>query len=163
MKKIRAEILRLLQKNARISDQEIADRLAVDVETVQTVIRQLEKEHVIMGYSALINPDQLETPEVRAVIEVEVLPERDGGFDRVARGVSKFPEVLAVQLLSGSYDLALEVKGDTLQDVAYFVASKLSTIKGVKATRTHFLLKKYKQAGFILHEDEDYERLKIVP
>jgi DNA-binding Lrp family transcriptional regulator len=163
MKEIRAQIMRLLQKNARISNQEIADRLAVDLATVEKVIRQLEDEHVIMGYSALINVDRLETPEVRAVIEVEVLPERDGGFDRVARCISKFPEVLAVQLLSGDYDLALEVKGETLQEVAYFVASKLSTIDGVKATRTHFLLKKYKQAGFVLHEDEDYERLKIVP
>ncbi len=161
--KMREEILRLLQKNARISDQEIADRLAVEVGQVSATIQAMQADHTIIGYSTLINEEMLPEPPVRALIEVEVLPERDGGFDRVARMTSKFPEVKAVALLSGSYDLSLEVTGKTLQEVAFFVSSKLSTIPGIRATRTHFLLKKYKQAGFILHEDEEYERLKVTP
>lgn len=156
-------ILRLLQKNARMPAQEIADRLQISVEEVNDLIRDMEDDRTIIGYGVFVNDDNLQESPVRALIEVEVSPERDGGFDRIARAVSRFPEVRTVQLLSGSYDLSLEVVGNTLQDVAQFVASKLAVQEGVRATRTHFLLRKYKEAGFVRHEEEEYERLKVAP
>ena len=100
---------------------------------------------------------------VTAIIEVRVRPEREGGFDRIARRLSKFPQVTALYLMSGRYDLMLEVRGTDLNEVASFVSSKLSTIDGVLSTATHFLLKKYKEAGTMLLEEERDERLKIVP
>ncbi len=162
-KKIKADILRLLQNNARMGNQEIADRLRISCEEVGSLIQSLEKDGTIMGYSALVNEENLEIAKVRAIIEVEVQPQRDGGFDYVAKLISKFSEVTTVHLVSGRYDLRLEVVGDSLQDVAAFVASKLAPLDGVKATVTHFLLKKYKEAGFRLHKDEQHERLKVVP
>lgn len=160
---IKKRILEHLRANARITNAELAERLDVDEEAVAQTIRDLERSHTIMGYSALCNEDNLEDRPVRALIEVEVQPEREGGFDRTARRISKFSEVKAVSLLSGSYDLLLEVTGTSLHEVASFVAEKLSPMEGIRATRTHFLLKKYKQAGFALHEEEDHERLKVVP
>ncbi len=160
---LKQEILRLLRKNARMSCREIAERLQIDQAAAEAAIKELENDRTITGYSVLVNEEKVANPPVRALIEVDVIPERDGGFDYVARRISKFPEVISVQLLSGSYDLSLEVVGTSLQEVAYFVASKLSAMEGVKATRTHFLLKKYKQAGFVLQEEEGYERLKVVP
>lgn len=156
-------ILEHLRSNARISNRELAERLEISEEDVAAAIGEMESGRTIMGYSALCNEDNLDHRPVRAMIEVEVQPEREGGFDRIARRISKFPEVKAVSLLSGSYDLLLEVMGPSLHDVAYFVAEKLSPMEGIRATRTHFLLKKYKQAGFVLHEDETHERLKVVP
>jgi len=161
--KLNASILHLLEQNARIAVDEIAARLEVDAPAVDAAIDQMKKDQVIMGYTTLLNEDRLASPPVRALIEVEVVPDREGGFDRVARRLSRFPEVRAVSLLSGSYDLSLEVVGSTLHEVAYFVSNKLSVMDGVKATRTHFLLKKYKQAGIILHEVDEHERLKVVP
>jgi DNA-binding Lrp family transcriptional regulator len=95
------------------------------------------------------------------LIEVKVTPSRDGGFDRVARRIAKFPEVTDLCLLSGSYDLQLTVEGDSLQQVANFVAAKLATIDGVISTSTGFQLKKYKESGIIMQSDEEYERLKV--
>ncbi len=160
-KQLRGQILALLQKNARIETREIAERLAVPEETVSRLIAEMERERTILGYYALIREDAPEDGKVRAVIEVSVRPERDGGFDHVARRVARFPEVRTVYLMSGGYDLALEVEGSSLREVAFFVASKLAPLEGVTSTATHFLLKKYKEAGFLLDEEEDHERLKI--
>lgn len=160
---IEQSILNLLQDNARMSSREIADRLGVAVEDIDSRIAALEDEQVLIGYHAVINQDALAATRVRAIIEVEVQPERDGGFDRVARMISRFEEVENVFLVSGRYDLRLEVVGDSLQQVAFFVASKLAPLSGVQATATHFILKKYKEAGFEFERDEDYERLKVTP
>ena len=162
-KSIKKSVAELLQKNARISDLEIAERLQLTPAKVRTLIREMETDRIITGYHAVIDEEKLGLEQVRAIIEVEVQPERDSGFDRVARAISNFPEVVSVLLVSGRYDLRLEVVGESLQDVAFFVASKLAAIDGVKATATHFLLKKYKTVGFMLQEDAKYERLKVVP
>ena len=157
------KILRLLQRNARLTEKELADRLQTTPEEVSALIRKMQEDRTIMGYYALVNEDKLENAGVRAIIEVEVQPQREGGYDRVAFMISKFPEVKTVQLVSGRYDLRLEVVGASLQEVGLFVASKLAPINGVKATVTHFLLKNYKEAGFRFYEDEYYERLKVAP
>ncbi|UDQ97461.1 Lrp/AsnC family transcriptional regulator [Lentisphaerota bacterium WC36G] len=160
---MRESILKLLQQNSRISNSEIAARLDVCEDEVKKCIDSLEEGGVIKGYTAVINDEALENSAVKAIIEVKVSPSRDGGFDPVAKKIAKFSQVSEVYLISGGYDLRLVVNGQTLNEVASFVARKLSTIDGVTSTRTHFLLKKYKQANMILHEDEDFERLKITP
>lgn len=156
-------ILRLLRQNGRISAAEIADRLQSTAVEVEGTIAQLERDGLIMGYSVVLDEGKITNGEVRAIIEVEVQPERDGGFDNVAMALARFPEVHSVYLVSGRYDLRLEVVGQSLQEVARFVASKLASQDGVKATATHFILKKYKEAGVELREELPYERLKISP
>lgn len=158
-----SRILDLLKQDSRLSFEQIAERLDLTVEAVAEGVAWFERHKVIRGYSALIDDDNLPVQRVRAVIEVSVEPERDSGFDRVARALARFNEVSDVMLISGDYDLLLVVNGDTLQDVANFVASKLSPLKGVQSTRTHFLLKKYKEAGVQFHEEEEYERLAVTP
>lgn len=160
---IRAAILRLLRKNGRMPTAEIADRLQISAAEADAAVAQMERDGVIMGYSVIVDDDKVTQGEVRAIIEVEVQPERDSGFDHVAMSIARFPEVHSVYLVSGRYDLRLEVVGQSLQDVARFVASKLASQDGVKATATHFILKKYKEAGVELREEVPYERLKIVP
>lgn len=156
------DTLALLRQNARISTQEIADRLSSKVEIVAALIKKMEEERLILGYTAIV-AQEAQQDEVRAIIEVQVHPERDTGFDNIARKISSFPEVVAVHLVSGLYDLRLEIVGNSLQDVASFVASKLSSQDGVQSTATHFILKKYKEAGLELDKDEQHERLKIAP
>ena len=159
---ITKKVLNLLKKNARISIEEIADRLNSTPETISALIAQLEKDNVIVGYTALVN-DIDEKDEVRAIIEVQVTPERDAGFDNVALRLAQFPEVTALYLVSGKYDLRLEVVGKSLQDVASFVAGKLSSQDGVKSTATYFMLKKYKESGICFTKEEKNERLQVVP
>ncbi|MFA6816253.1 MAG: Lrp/AsnC family transcriptional regulator [Lentisphaeria bacterium] len=161
-KELKKNIMALLQCNARISNEEIAERLNSTADEVTAVIKKLEKTGVILGYSTIMRPDD-DSDEVRAIIEVQVQPERDTGFDNVARKLAKFAEVRSVYLVSGHYDLRLEIVGHSLQEIAFFVASKLSSQKGVKSTATLFMLKKYKEAGIEFDKEEKNERLKVFP
>ncbi len=161
-KKTKEQVLALLQQNARLTAAEIAERLQLDEDEVQTFIATCERNNTIHGYRALVAPDAM-PPRVRALIEVSVQPERDSGFDHIARNVSRFPEVVDVTLVSGTYDLMLTVVGETLHEVADFVATKLAPMDGIRHHSTHFVLKKYKEAGFVLEDDEEYERLNITP
>ena len=157
------KILALLRENARMGIHEIALRAGLpDVEAEQE-IRELEKCGIIRGYTAILNESELDDSKVKALIEVKVTPRREGGFDQVARRIARFPEVTDLYLVSGSFDLLLTVEGDSLQEVASFVSAKLSTIEGVLSTSTSFLLKKYKESGRIMQNDEEYERLKVCP
>ena len=160
---MKIKIINLLRENARISVAEIAEQLGAEEKKVSKTIKKLETDNIIKGYKVILNEEALNEKLVRALIELKVTPQRDGGFDRVAKRLSRFPEVTDCYLISGDYDLGLEVKGDSLQDVAAFVSEKLSTINGVISTATLFLLKKYKESGKILSEEEEYEKLKISP
>lgn len=160
---MKAKILNLLTEDARMSLAEIAKRVGATPEEVKTAILSLEDEGVIRGYKVILNESDLGISKVRALIEVKVTPRRDGGFDQVAQRIARYPEVTDLYLISGGFDLLLMVEGDSLQDIASFVSAKLSTIDGVISTSTGFMLKKYKESGRIMQNDEEYERLKVCP
>ena len=156
-------ILELLEKDARISAQEIAKLTKKKVDEVKKKIKKYEKEGMILGYKTVINKELVEDEkaEVRALIEVKVAPQKDLGFDRVAERIFSFPEVTSCYLLSGTYDLLLVVEGRDLKTVSRFVAEKLSPMENVRGTVTHFLLKKYKEDGIMLKSKEENKRLAI--
>ncbi len=158
------KVLRLLCENSRISSQEIADRLNIQESEAAAIIKKLEADKIICGYTVIVNEEALSgAKKVQALIEVKVTPQRDGGFDKVAKRIALFDAVKELSLVSGGYDLLLTVEGDTLQEVAAFVSEKLSTIDGVLSTATSFRLKKYKEAGKTIEYQDDYERLKVCP
>ncbi len=157
------KILALLQENARMKLSELAVRSGCTPEEAEQLIAELEAEDVIRGFTVILNEDAVQSTKVRALIEVKVTPRREGGFDQTAKRIARFPEVIDLYLVSGSYDLQLMVEGDSLQEVASFVSARLSTIEGVLSTSTLFLLKKYKESHKLMNDDEEYERLKICP
>ena len=129
------------------------------VEEVNQIIKKFEDEGVILKYSAILNPDKVSEnkEKVRAIIEIQVTPEREHGFDAIAERIYRFPEVKTVNLMSGGYDLQVILEGETIQEVAFFVARKLSTLNGVKSTKTHFVLKTYKEND-VIYVDEKKDR-----
>jgi DNA-binding Lrp family transcriptional regulator len=132
-------------------------------EAVKAKIAGYEGAGIIRGYQAVLNTDLMDVELVRAVIEIKVTPEREGGFNRIAERVSKFPEVESVYLMSGTYDLMAVVAGRNLKDVAFFVSEKLATIQGIISTGTHFMLKTYKNNGVLMEAEKTDERLKVSP
>ncbi|HOE07699.1 MAG TPA: Lrp/AsnC family transcriptional regulator [Treponemataceae bacterium] len=153
------EILQLLQDNARMSIDDIAAMTKKSADQVKQIIQKLEDDGIIVKYAAIVNPDKVlaTRDRVRAVIEIQVTPEREHGFDAIAERIYRFPEVKSLNLMSGGYDLQVIIEGDSLQDVAFFVARKLSTINGVKSTKTHFVLKTYKEND-VIYVDEKRDR-----
>ena len=157
------ELLKLLRTNALETPKDLARMLNTTEDAVKAKIAGYEQSGVIRGYQAVVNTDQLDVDLVRAVIEVKVTPEREGGFNRIAERVSKFPEVESVYLMSGTYDLLAVVTGRNLKEVAFFVSEKLATIAGIISTGTHFMLKTYKNNGVLMEAEKTDERLKISP
>ena len=157
------ELLNILKKNARTSLEDIAKMTRSTPGAVAARIEEYEKSGTIRGYRALINEDHLKEDRVTAVIEVKVQPEREGGFDRIARRISGFPEVVNMHLMSGKYDLLLFVEGDNLRKVASFVSERLATLDGVLSTGTHFMLKTYEQDGVLMDGERADDRLQVSP
>jgi DNA-binding Lrp family transcriptional regulator len=156
-------ILSELQRNSQISPQDLAKLLNLSESEVQQRIADWEADGTILGYQAVIDPERAGKTEVTALIEVKLTPERDGGFDRIARRISKFDEVKSCFLMSGGFDLVVIVEGPTLREIARFVAEKLSTIGGVVSTATHFKLKIYKDKGFEAKLDHHLDKLPVTP
>lgn len=158
------ELLTILQRNARTSIEDMARELSLSPADVAERIEKYEKSGVIRGYRALINDDVTANDRVTAVIEVRVQPEREGGFDHIARRISGFDEVVNMYLMSGKYDLLLFVEGKNLREVASFVSERLATLNGVLSTGTHFMLKTYKEEGVLMAGDaEGDDRLQVSP
>jgi len=157
------ELLKLLRKNALESAKNLGRMLNMSEEEVRSKIAEYERKGIIRAYQAIVNEDQLDLDRVRAVIEVKISPEREGGFDRTASRISKFTEVESMFLVSGAYDVLVFVKGNDLKEVASFVSEKLATIEGVLSTSTHFMLKTYKDQGVLMEGEQPDERLKVSP
>ncbi len=156
-------LVKLLKQNARLSNAQLAAMTDSTEQEVAAKIEKLENDGIIKGYSVILDEDKAEKDLVTAVIELKVTPQVDCGFDEIARAVMAYDEVDSVTLMSGGYDLAVSVNSSSLKDVAMFVAQRLSGIDGVLSTTTHFVLKKYKEKGFIIDNDETDERELVSP
>ncbi|HWI54069.1 MAG TPA: Lrp/AsnC family transcriptional regulator [Desulfobacteria bacterium] len=163
MRKTDREIVNILQDNSRIRPDQIAAMLGLEVSEVEDRIKALEDEGIIAKYLTLINWEKTCEEAVSALIEVKVAPQRGAGFDNVAERIYRFPEVKAVYLMSGGYDFSVLIEGNSMKEVALFVATKLATIENVQSTATHFVLKRYKQEGVIFDDKEKDRRLVISP
>lgn len=156
-------ILDILERDARTTPADIATMVGVAEDEVRRIIADCEARKVIRRYRTVVDWERAGEEGVLAFIDVRVSPAREVGFDDVASRIYRFPEVVAVYLVSGGYDLQVVVKGPDLKDVAMFVAEKLATIDRVHSTATHFLLRRYKEDGDILVEQEEDRRLAITP
>ena len=159
---MRDELLSIIEKNSRIDFSELAVLLGASEEDVLKELESLEKEGVICGYHTLINWEKTTIEKVMALIEVKVTPQRGRGFDNIAERIYNYPEVKAVYLISGGYDLLVILEEKTLKEIAGFVSDKLSTLDSVLSTATHFILKN-KDHGTILNKESKDEREVITP
>ena len=148
-----SNILDILQETADPDPSKLAKILDLTQEEVVAELETLRSEGTLLGWVPLLHPSKKESNLVRAVIEVKISPEREGGFDRLAHRISKFEEVEACHLMSGGYDLMVIVQGKNLHTVASFVSERLATMEGVLSTATHFLLRSYKEHGHLLSKD----------
>lgn len=152
------KLLKLIENDATLSTAELALMLEREEGEIDREIKALEDDGVILARQTVIDWEKTGRELVDALIEVKVVPERNGGFDRVAEQLLEFPEVRSLYLMSGGFDLMLIIEGKTMREVAYFVARRLATLESVSATATHFVLKKYKEKGVIYRAPKKDER-----
>lgn len=157
----REKILTFIEKNSRIDLKELAIMLGEEEADVANELAAMEEEHIICGYHTLIDWEKTSIEKVNALIEVRVTPQRGRGFDSVAERIYNYPEVNAVYLISGGYDLLVTLEGKTLREVSQFVSDRLSTLDSVLSTKTNFILKKYKDHGTVIAKPKEDERMLV--
>ena len=162
-KETRRAILNYIERNSKANLGELAIMLGTDEVTVANEIAAMEKEKIICGYHTIIDWDKAGSDMITALIEVRVTPQRDQGFDKIAERIYNFPEVTAVYLISGGYDLMVILEGWTLKGVSQFVSEKLAPIESIIGTSTYFILKKYKDHGTIMMDKHESNRMKVTP
>lgn len=155
------KIIQLLKEDARYTRRDIAKMIGSDEKTVGETISSLEERGVIVKYTAIINTERTGEEFIDALIEVKVTPQARSGYDAIAEEIYKFPEVKAVYLVSGTYDLAITLESKTARDVSLFVSERLSTIESVIGTTTHFIMKQYKESGVIMNGETGINRLPV--
>lgn len=160
---MREKILNYIEHNSRIDMKELAVLLGMNEIDVINEIAAMESEGIICGYHTLIDWDKVTQEKVLALIEVRVTPQRGKGFDDIAERIYKYPEVQSTYLISGAYDLLIFMEGKSIREISQFVSEKLSTLDSVLSTATHFVLRKYKDSGTILHKKYEDERMLMTP
>ena len=157
------KLVNLLRENARLTNEQLAVMLGTAPEAVAADIAALEESGMIIGYSAIINEEKFDKNCVTAFIELRVSPQVECGYDDIAEIIAQYKEVDSVRLMSGSFDLAVTIRGTNLRDIAMFVSDKLATLKGVLSTTTHFILQRYKEKGIEFKNDSGDERSLVSP
>jgi len=157
------QILEALEKDARLTPEQISTMTGMSVAEVKKAIKKAEEDRAILKYKAVIDWGKLGEEQVLALVEVKVVPQRNVGFDSIAERVYRFPQARSVYLASGTYDLAVLVAGKTMQEVAVFVSEKLAPLEAVQGTVTHFILKKYKEDGEVFDGGGEIKRLPVTP
>ncbi|MGB0416178.1 MAG: Lrp/AsnC family transcriptional regulator [Coraliomargarita sp.] len=145
-----SSVLQLILEGERLDTAQMAQVLNLSEAEVAAEIERLQAEKILLGWRPVLNPERAQEDIVRAVIEVRISPERDGGFDRLAARISQFDAVESCYLMSGSYDLLIFAIGKDLREVASFVSERLASVEGVLSTATHFMLRAYKEQGHLL-------------
>jgi DNA-binding Lrp family transcriptional regulator len=157
-------ILKLLKQNARLSSEELSSMTGLSVHEVEQKVKNYEKKGVIMGYSAILNDELVDGDEtVTAYVEVKITPQKNIGFDAIAKTIAQYDEVESVTLMSGAYDLAVTVSGTNVRTISLFISQRLSAIEGVLSTATHFILKRYKDKGICVDQFNSDERGFVSP
>ena len=152
-----SSLISLLFETGDPRPENLAKILGKSKQEVEQELEELQENKTLLGWVPVLNPDKTDPGKVRAVIEVKISPEREGGFDRMALRISKFAEVESCYLMSGGYDLLVFVTGKNLKSVASFISERLATIQGVLSTATHFLLRPYKDHGQLLSEESEFQ------
>ncbi|MBT5168436.1 MAG: Lrp/AsnC family transcriptional regulator [Opitutales bacterium] len=158
------EVFKLLAEGERLNESQMAEILGLSEKDVDAQLAALQEQGLLLGWIPVLNPSSGSETVVRGVIEVKVTPERGGGFNRLAQRIARFDEVESCYLMSGAYDLLVVVKQSSLHKVASFVSERLSTIEGIVSTATHFMLRAYKEQGYLIEQvEEEKDRLDVSP
>ena len=161
--KLELDLLALLEEDSTLTDEEMAMMLNSDAKSVRDAIENLEKDKSIVKYIAVVNRENLDDDKVEALIELKVTPQRDIGYDEIAKRIYRYSEINGVYLMAGAYDLAVRMESDSIKNISKFVFEKLAVIDGVTSTQTVFIMRKYKENGVVLVPEEHEDRLVVTP
>jgi len=159
----RREVLSVLLSDARQSNEDIARQTGLSAAAVEAAVASLEEQGVIRGYQAVVDWERLSNDHVSAQVELNVELDRETSYRDIANRIAKFPEVATLRLVSGEYDFAITVEGESMHDVSDFVADRIAPVPEITQTVTHFVMTTYKDRGIEFDADDEDDRLSVSP
>ena len=148
------EILKLLQKNCRMTAKEMAKKVGSPITTVYAKIKRMEELGVIKQYKAILDSKKLDKGAAAFILTSFVY--RPGGREKplsqrdVAKRIAAFPEVQEVHIITGGWDILIKVKADHVDTLGKFVMDKLRLIEGIDNTLSCIVYETVKETTDIL-------------
>ena len=148
MDEIDKRLLRLLQRDGRMTNVELARQAHLSPPATHERIRRLQQDGVIEGYSVRLNAGKLQRA---LLIFVEVLLDRTTGdvFEAFAAAVRSQPEVLECHMVAGGFDYLVKVRMKDMAAYRVFLADTLITMPGVRETRTYAVMEEVKDTSVL--------------
>lgn len=159
----RRELLDLLLRNARESTTDLARQTGMEEDRVESLIEELESDGVVRGYRAIVDWNRVEGERVRAEVELNVELDRETSYEDIARRIAGYRQVESLRLVSGDFDFAVGIAGDSMRDVSRFIADEVAPIPEVTQTVTHYVMESYKEGGIEFRSSDDDDRLAVSP
>jgi Lrp/AsnC family leucine-responsive transcriptional regulator len=141
-------ILRELQKDARLTTSQLADRIGLSTTPCWNRIKRLETQGFIDGYVALLNQEKLGLPET-VIIEVTLDRHDEDVLRRFGELLAEMPEVIEAYLTTGDYDYLVKVAVESTAGYERFLREKLYRLPGVRHTRSSFALRCLKKLNSV--------------
>ena len=162
-KDFQTRLLALIERDSKLTDEELAQLLHCDANTVHEALIELENDQIICGYHTLINWDKVDPDSVTAMVELRVTPQGGDGYNKIAEVIYQYPEVESLYLMSGAYDFLVMLREKNLKAISMFVSEKLAALDEVQSTTTYFTLIKYKEQGFPYVMPKKDRRMVVTP
>jgi len=153
--KTESKILKILEENARVSDETIADMIGINKSEVKKTIDNLKNNGIIMGFKPIINWKKINKEKISSIVQIKVIPQEREGFAKICKEISMDNRVKDVFVVTGDYDIHLYIEAENMDEISEFVTAKIATKKGVIGTNTHIVMKDFKRNGVKLFEEEN--------
>ena len=137
-------ILEQLQANGRLSNQELAERVALSPSPCLRRVRALERDGIIRGYAALLDPLKVGLG-LLAYVTVKLEKRGKMPVDQFTRAVQSWPEVIACFSMTGDMDYLMRVQVEDLTHYSRFIMDKLLKQPGVIDIKSNFVLERVKE------------------
>jgi len=142
--KIDRKILAILQKDARISITDLAERVGLSVTPCGERVKRLEKERVILGYHARLDPHALEL-SLLVFVEIKLSAKSGVIFEKFKREIIKLPSVLECHLVSGDFDYLVKARIPKMADYRKLLGDILLTLPGAQESRSYIVMEEVKE------------------
>jgi Lrp/AsnC family leucine-responsive transcriptional regulator len=136
-------ILKLLQKNSKLTNKALSTHLSLSVTAVYERIKKLEKTGIIKGYVALLSKEKLEQSFI-AFCHVKLIQHTQDNVKQFEKEVIKIDEVLECYHLSGDYDYLLKVHVKDMESYRNFMIEKLTNLNHIGSTHSMFMINEVK-------------------
>ena len=154
--KIDHRILAVLHKNARITNNELAERVSLSPSPCWQRVRRLVEQGYIKNHVTILDQTLLGMPDT-AIIEIRLERHSSGSFENFGKKLASLSEVIEVYAKTGEFEFLVKVAVNGSAGLDNFIQNKLYLIPGIRETRSNFILRCLKQSYSYLPDGHDLE------